>query len=92
MRLDKLDEEAGKQRNQANKYQVEWPESKKLRSRGSGATILVKLHPERGDQPRFQRGEKRVSLETCEKTQVASNPLSPSAGLKETESGRDSTS
>ena len=92
MPLGKLDEEAEKQENQAKKYQVGWPESEKFRSRGSDATILVKLHPERGDRPRFQRGDKRVSLETCEKTEVASNPLSPPARIKERDSGRDPTS
>ena len=92
MPFDKLDEEAMKHENQAKKYQVAWPESEKIRSRESDATILVKLHPESGDQTRFQRGEKRVWLETCEKTNVTLNPLSPRSGIKETECGRDATS
>ena len=90
--LDKLDEEAMKQDNQAKKYQVAWPESEKIISRESDAIILVKLHPESGDQTRFQRSPKRVSLETCEKTQVTSNRLSLPAHLKERDSGRDATS
>ena len=90
--FDTLDEEAMKQENQAKQYQVAWPESEKFSSRGSDATILVKLDPESGDQTRFQRGPKRVSLETCEKTQVSLNRLSPSAGTKERDSGRDPTS
>ena len=54
--------------------------------------VLASLFPETGEEEHFQKVEKRVSVETCEKTNAEVNRLSSSAQIKERDSRRGPTS
>ena len=88
----KLDEEAEMQQKLAQKCKVGWPESEIRAVIQVGHCILAKLHPERGGLTRFRRSKKRVSLETCEKTDAALNPFSLAAQNKLVDCGHRRTS
>ena len=54
--------------------------------------VLASLVPETGEEEHFQKVEKRVSVETCEKPHAGLNRLSVAAEIKERDSRRGPTS